>query len=163
MNGDLILMAEAGQIDLLVHGANCFNTMGSGIAGQLAHKYPQVVKADNETKSGDKNKLGMFTIAAIPTTHGFFHVINAYTQYTFSRGQDVFEYEKFSEFLSLFSNYVEKLAEILCPEPEWKINVGFPYIGCGLAGGDESRIVPMIEEFAENCKDFATVYLVRKP
>ena len=28
-------------------------------------------------------------------------------------------------------------------------DIGFPLIGCGLAGGDEKRIVGMIEKFAE--------------
>jgi hypothetical protein len=53
-------------------------------------------------------------------------------------GDDVFEYRAFDDVL-------HKLAQRF---GKWRI--GLPYIGMGLAGGDAQRILPMIEEFANN-------------
>ena len=32
ISGDLIYLAQSGEVDLIVHGCNCFCTMGAGIA-----------------------------------------------------------------------------------------------------------------------------------
>ena len=32
VKGDLIKSAKEGQFDVIIHGCNCFNTMGAGIA-----------------------------------------------------------------------------------------------------------------------------------
>ena len=44
--GNLIDMAEAGEFDVIVHGCNCQNTMGSGIAKEMRARYPGVYQAD---------------------------------------------------------------------------------------------------------------------
>ena len=64
-------------------------------------------------------------------------IINAYTQFrTSSFVCDVFEYEGFAKILNtLASEYPSG-------------NFGLPYIGMGLANGNPSRIIPMIEKFA---------------
>ena len=46
--GNLIDMAEAGKFHIIVHGCNCFNTMGSGIAKEIRNRYP---RAYESTKS----------------------------------------------------------------------------------------------------------------
>jgi O-acetyl-ADP-ribose deacetylase (regulator of RNase III) len=136
--GDLLALAEAGKFNVIVHGCNCFNTMGAGIARAIRLHYPEAYAADMKTKSGDKNKLGMYTHAK--TVYGF-TVVNAYTQYNISPdGSDVFDYNAFEKvltdlFIDIETNNVP-------------VDIGFPYIGCGLAGGDEERIVAMIEDFA---------------
>ena len=68
------------QFDVIVHGANCFNTMGAGIAGQIARKYPQAYKADAdfEIPVGSINRLGTFSYTSIEKKGV---IINAYTQY----------------------------------------------------------------------------------
>lgn len=148
-------MAREGQFDVIVHGANCFNTMASGIAGQISRIFPEAVAADNATKSGDRNKLGTFTMAQVVAENGSpLTIVNAYTQYTFSRGEDVFDYEAFSQFLHSFTSLLE-----LCYNGQ-PLRVGFPYIGCGLAGGDQSRIVSMLESFSDICATFAIITLV---
>ena len=35
VQGNLIALADAGQIDVLIHGCNCFCTMGAGIAKDI--------------------------------------------------------------------------------------------------------------------------------
>lgn len=154
IKGDLIKLAEQGEFDVIVHGCNCFHAMGGGIAKQLADKYPQVEEADNKTKVGDYSKLGKSSQAEVVVGDHLFLVINAYTQYRWSYGVDVFEYAAFQGFLNNFT--IAITAEK--PSPKWKI--GFPMIGAGLAGGDWSRISKMIENFSERLTDFADVTIV---
>lgn len=151
VTGDLIKLAEQGYFDYIVHGCNCFCVMGGGIAAQLSIKYPQVLQADHCTKAGDSTKLGFWTEAVVRDDLHSFTVINAYTQYRPSTGSDVFEYDKFGEFLSRFSTYIGQEYRFRLEEDSnhVKISIGFPMIGAGLAGGDWSRILAMIEDFAE--------------
>lgn len=132
IKGDLLNLAEQGEFDVIVQGCNCFNTMGSGIARQIREQYPQAFAADCKTVSGDYDKLGTYTWCSAES----FILINAYTQYDFSRGSDVFEYTSFDMIL-------QKLAH------DWPAGrFGFPKIGCGLARGNETRIMGMIEDFS---------------
>ena len=83
--------------------------------------------------------MGNYTKAVVKgeDDHSFI-VINAYTQFDMSKGEDVFEYIAFELILQklyrLYGNY----------------SIGLPYIGMGLAGGDKEIILDMIEEFAYN-------------
>ena len=141
--GNLIDMAEQGLFDVIVHGCNCLNTMGSGIAAEIRERYPIAYCADTDMHHEDLRSpielLGNFSCT--PDTGNIFTynftIINAYTQVNFApRGIDHFEYESFKLIL-------RKLAAIY---PGKKF--GFPYIGMGLAGGDKDRIIAMIEDFA---------------
>ena len=136
--GNLLDLAEAGQFDVIVQGCNCFNTMGGGIAREIRERYSEAMIADQRTTRGDYNKLGNWTNAEL-TGHfdAKFIIINAYTQYDMSTGEDVFEYTAFQLIL-------EKLT-FAYPGKRF----GLPYIGMGLAGGDKDVIMPMIEWFAE--------------
>lgn len=142
--GNIIDMAEEGLFDILVHGCNCQNVMGSGLAKELRARYPIVYEADCKATKIWKEpiaKLGNFSVASTYSTETCFpfHVINAYTQLHYlPRGVDHFEYESF--------NLILRKLEHLCVDGN--IRIGFPYIGMGLAGGDKSRIIPMIENFA---------------
>ena len=138
VKGNLITLAEQGEFDVIVQGCNCFNTMGSGVAKEIREKYPQAYAVDCETWSGDYDKLGSYTVMLGKECMVPFDIVNAYTQYDFSRGRDVFEYVSFAMIL-------QKLAH------EWpKARFGFPKIGCGLAGGDEPRIMAMIQKFSDD-------------
>ena len=61
VNGDLIKLAKKGKYEAIVHGCNCFNTMGSGLAPQIARSWPGAQEADNKTIPGSKVKLGNYT------------------------------------------------------------------------------------------------------
>ncbi len=134
IKGDLIAMAKNNEFDIIVHGCNCFNAMGAGVALQIANNFPDAKLADDETVRGDAGKLGTYTIGM----HGRLVILNAYTQYsTVTRdGQDVFEYNSFQRVLEKIST------RFGC----WRI--GLPMIGMGLAGGDPAKIIPMIENAA---------------
>lgn len=134
--GNLLDLAEAGEFDVVVQGCNCFNTMGGGIAREIRERYPNVAYVDGQTIRGDYNKLGTYTWDLAGPND--FVLINAYTQYNMSTGEDVFEYAAFELILQkLVHNYGDK-------------RIGLPYIGMGLAGGDRNIIIEQIEHFARN-------------
>jgi O-acetyl-ADP-ribose deacetylase (regulator of RNase III) len=134
IKGDLIQIAKDGDFDVILHGCNCFNIMGAGIAAQIAHEFPDAQVADNETVRGDPGKLGTYTIGITDTAL----VLNCYTQYgTASHGgMDVFEYTAFERVLSKIAHRFGTY------------QIGLPLIGMGLAGGDKNRIMPIIEAFS---------------
>ena len=153
VTGNLIVMAELGLFDVIVHGCNCLNTMGAGIALEIKNRYPGAYEADTlATKQWQipVAKLGNFSTYATVGKGSPFIIVNAYTQVNFApRGIDHFEYESFSLIL--------RKLRTLGP-----VRFGFPYIGCGLAGGDEPRIIAMIEKFAQDIhNDGGSVTLVR--
>ena len=141
ISGNLIALAQQGYFDVIVHGCNCFNTMGAGIARSIAIAFPEAAQADSETKRGDKNKLGLFSSA----THNRvidgeikpLTVVNAYTPYDFGGGKDRFEYEHFKTFLKSMKALYQHEA------------IGFPLIGCGLAGGNKQEILRLMQYHLE--------------
>jgi len=148
--GNLLDLAEAGEFDVVVQGCNCFNTMGGGIAREIRERYPMVADVDRYSERGDYNKLGNWTSGDVVTNNDHtFRIINAYTQYNMSTGEDVFEYLAFGLILQkLEKQFGDK-------------RIGLPYIGMGLAGGKKETIIPMIEYFADNvAKQGGTVTLV---
>ena len=149
VTGDLIEMAQQGEIDVLVHGCNCMCMMGGGIAGQLARLYPGVAAVDqafDKSYPGEK-KLGRYS--AYRTDEDFL-VVNAYTQvYTSRRGEDVFEYEAFDKVL-------DKLYEDIYLVDR-KTRFGFPYIGAGLAHGNWARIQQQISRLGWKGMDITIV------
>jgi len=140
--GNLIDMAEQGLFDVIVHGCNCQNTMGSGIAKEIRARYPEAYEADTEAHKPyglhPIELLGNFS-RAVSTWHSqYFVIVNAYTQVNYlPRGVDHFEYDSFALIL-------RKLAAVYPGK-----RFGFPYIGMGLAAGNGFRIMNMLEEFAQ--------------
>lgn len=157
IKGDLIKLAEEGEFDVIVHGCNCFHAMGGGIAKQLADKYPQVEEADKQTEFGDREKLGYFSVAYVEVNGHTFSVINLYTQYKWSSGSDVFEYDDFQLYLKKIAHFLTGFPTSLFTP---KVRIGFPQIGAGLAGGDWNRISKMIEKFSEEVACYADVTVV---
>jgi O-acetyl-ADP-ribose deacetylase (regulator of RNase III) len=142
--GNLIDMAEQGLFDVIVHGCNCLNTMGSGIAAEIRQRYPEAYEADTayslklqDDTNSQVQKLGNYSTHLVKGEHNFL-IVNAYTQINFApRDVDHFEYASFEVILKKFANEYGTF------------KIGFPYIGMGLAGGDKDRIIAMIEDFAE--------------
>jgi O-acetyl-ADP-ribose deacetylase (regulator of RNase III) len=157
IKGNLLFLAEEGEFDVIVHGCNCYHAMGGGIAAKIALHFPEAERADEMTPYGSREKLGSFSSALIEREgRKPFTIINAYTQHRVSGFRDVFEYDHFQNFLLSFESYLMSLHK----EKGKIVYVGFPKIGCGLARGDESVIIPLIEDFANKVKDWAVVKLV---
>ncbi len=144
IKGDLIKLALEGKFDVIIHGCNCFCTMGAGIAKAIKSEFPEAFKADQITEKGDKSKLGFFTQATTIRSGYPIMVINAYTQFNY-RGKGIkADYDAIRNiFKKLKSEFPGK-------------RFGFPLIGAGLAGGDWDIISEIISEELQG-EDFTLV------
>ena len=77
IKGDLITLALQGKFQVIVHGCNCQNKMGAGIAKQIAKQWPGVLELDSYMAKKGMNALGNIGVF---DTHKKLQVINAYTQ-----------------------------------------------------------------------------------
>jgi len=131
IKGDLLDLAEEGLFDVIMHGCNCLCNMGSGIAKTIKDKYPQAYRADCETIKGDKNKLGDYSYSIIGKDKQVI-LVNAYTQYSYSRDKVDVDYEA-----------VESVFKKIKKDFSGK-RIGYPLIGAGVAGGDWNIIETII-------------------
>lgn len=133
--GNLLAMAAAGQFDVIAHGCNCFNDMGGGIAKQIAELYPMALQADMDYDATPAMKLANFSHTRVGPELGHqFVIANAYTQFEPGAG-------------SFYNSALEiSLRKIMLAFPGERI--GVPYIGCGIAGGNQEEIVDIFKNFA---------------
>jgi O-acetyl-ADP-ribose deacetylase (regulator of RNase III) len=137
IKGDLIKLAIEGQFDLIVHGCNCFCTMGAGIAKTIKQKFPEGYQADLETEKGDKSKLGTISWAETVTENGKLIIVNGYTQYNWKgRGRKA----DYNAIRKVFKKVKKSFSGL---------RIGYPAIGAGLAGGDWEIISEIIGEELE--------------
>lgn len=134
IQGDLIKLALAGEFDLIVHGCNCFCTMGAGIAKTIKQKFPAAYQADLVTTKGDKSKLGKISHASIELPTGKLIVVNGYTQYNWQGYGVKSDYVAIRQVFKAIKNNFSGL------------RIAYPALGAGLAGGDWAIIAQIIEE-----------------
>lgn len=133
IKGDLIHLAKEGHFDLIIHGCNCFCTMGAGIARQIRTHFPQAWEADLATASGDRSKLGSYSKACVNTPSGQLYVINAYTQYHYSGDGVLVDYDAIKKVFSALKKQFSGN------------RMAYPKIGAGLAKGDWNMISKIID------------------
>jgi len=119
------------DMEVIVHGCNCFNTFGAGIAKQIRSIYPEANETDQKTQKGDRNKLGTCTTAISNDKL----IINAYTQFHYSRNTKTVDYDA-------IKSVMYEIDEIV---PQ-NTTIGMPRIGCGLAGGDWNIVEKILDE-----------------
>ena len=134
IKGDLIELAIDGEFDLIIHGCNCFCTMGAGIAKTIKLKFPEAYKADLKTEKGDKSKLGTISVAETETENGKLIIVNGYTQFNWRGNGYKADYDAIR---NVFKKVKEKFSGL---------RIGYPAIGAGLAGGDWNIISEIIEQ-----------------
>lgn len=134
IRADILSQLDFNKPTVILHGCNCFCTMGAGIAKYLKQNYPLVYTVDKNTAYGDRKKLGTISIAGI---HGNFHIVNCYTQYDYRRNK--------SKTAPVDYQAIEKcFGHIAYLYNGWEIRS--PMIGCGLAGGDWNIVKPLFEK-----------------
>lgn len=143
IKGNLITLAKTGEFDLIVHGCNCFNTMGAGIALTIKREFPDAWEIDRNTIKGHRRKLGNYTKYQYPS--GLI-IVNAYTQ--FRPGLNPLD-ENYNAIRSVFKSLAQEF-------PNKKI--GIPAIGSGLAGGDFNTIWNIIEEETKDLNITMVIY-----
>jgi O-acetyl-ADP-ribose deacetylase (regulator of RNase III) len=139
IKGDLIKLAKEGAFDVIVHGCNCFCTMGHGIAAQIKRELHEACVADQHTQRGYKGKLGTFSVAKIIIEDRVLYVVNAYTQYDYGGNKMNVSYNALRE---VFKRIKEDFGDK---------RIGYPKIGAGLARGDWNKIYYIIEKELEGC------------
>lgn len=148
VQGDLLKLAMDGKFDVIVHGCNCFCTMGAGIAKTIKQKFPEAFEADLKTVSGDRDKLGTVSTALIVRGNISFEIVNAYTQFNWRGPGTKAEYtaiaDAFAEVKRMYSGK----------------RIGYPAIGAGLARGNWTLIASLIDKHLEG-EDHTFVEFVR--
>jgi O-acetyl-ADP-ribose deacetylase (regulator of RNase III) len=127
-------LARDGEFDLIVHGCNCFCTMGAGIAKGIKAAFPAAYESDLATTRGDNSKLGTCTSASIDRDSTPLIVVNAYTQFDYRGSGPKVDY-----------NAIRSCFRWIKRHHDGK-RIGFPKIGAGLAGGNWSKIATIIDE-----------------
>lgn len=143
MQGNLVTLAQQGVFDFIVHGCNCFHKFGTGIAQQIKLVYPRAYEADLATGLGDRNKLGTYSFARYPDIV----IINAYTQYYYSRQQAYVDYQAIDR---VFRRLAERIDD--------DRHIGIPQIAAGLAGGEWNRIEAIINDCLQDFNVTCVVY-----
>lgn len=146
--GNLLAMAQAGDFDVIVHGCNCQVDMGGGIAKQIAEQYPEVADLDASFNEMFVHKALMLgNIEWTDVDDDAFTIVNGYTQ--LMGGSGTFSYAALELVLM-------KVGAVFAGK-----RIGLPYIGCGIAGGDQNKVVDLFELFAiKAAKDGTKVTLV---
>ena len=137
--GDVLNSGER----VIVHGCNCFNTMGSGMAKQIKAQYPEAYKVDQITTKGDRGKLGRFSHAVIDDVI----IVNAYTQYRYGRDKVYVDYDALKTVITRICMDIREGT------------IAMPKIGCGLAGGDWDIVSEILESVSNEYNRTFHVYL----
>lgn len=135
-------MAKAGRFDAIVHGCNCFHTMGAGIAKSIRTHFPEAYQTDLQTEYGSYEKLGTISQTEIKGFVKPFIVVNAYTQHRYGRSKRHTDYEAVARSFELIGKQFQGL------------NVGYPKLGCVNGGGDWNIVSKIIDEKLEGCQHF---------
>lgn len=154
INGDLLQLARDGKFDIIIHGCNCQNVMGAGIAAQIKKQFPDAFAMDTayftENHGKSINMMGNYSefFEWINDDSPTFYILNCYTQFmpgVNSPGCEIpLDYNALTCIMRKI-NYRFKGKRI-----------GMPWIGCGLAGGDSS----IVAEIMENTLTDMTVTIV---
>ena len=134
IEGDLITLTLDGNFDVIVHGCNCFCSMGAGIARVIQEEFPEAYAADLVTVKGDRNKLGDYSCASVRRNKHQITIINGYTQFHYTGDAVLVDYEAVRK---LFSKIKTRYSGS---------RIAYPKIGAGLAGGDWARISQIIDK-----------------
>lgn len=173
VEGDLIKMAQAGCFDVIVHGCNCFCTMGAGIAPQMAKAFAaDEYQYEDQSYAGDINKLGTidygvsvfyqdgnqvdiksktmadtllgWKIKDVDKIQHRVVVVNAYTQFGFGANHE--------NGTAAPVDYAAMTLVFKKLNQKFKgKHIGMPLIGCGLAGGDWMVVRDMARTFLKDC------------
>lgn len=136
--GDLIEAAKSGEVNVIAHGANCYCTMGSGIAPLIKKAFPGAYASDLKTKKGDLEKKGTLSWAV----EGKVVIANLYSQGGYwgrNEGIRDLDYNALYDALVRFAGLAKSIRGN-------EAKIGLPKIGAGLARGDWDIIEMMIKK-----------------
>ncbi len=125
--GDLLEATE----NIIAHGCNCSGGFGSGVAGQIAKKWPLIKDYFHRVKNPE---LGSIQIVEAYNKYTF---INCFTQQKFlPRGICHANYNAIKDTMFSVKEYAKEKNQ----------SIAIPKIGAGLAGGDWNIIEGILNE-----------------
>ena len=139
------------EVDVLVHGCNAFHAMHSGVAGIVRREYMGAINEDYATAKSDENKMGTYSFWTGPHARlpgRTITICNAYTQFDYGRNKVHADY-----------NAIKWVMQKIAEDFKDKV-IGFPAIGCGLAGGLMSTVLDIFLEVFKKSSVDATLYLL---
>ena len=149
--GNLCHAAIAGEVNIIGHQCNCFCTMRSGVAAEIAKLFPGAKEADDATLSGDPLKLGTVTVGKGKNCFGKpFDIYNIYGQYRYGTDKQYTDY-------AALRRALKSMAFRLYPYRD-TVKLGLSKIGANRGGGDWNVIEQIIQQ---ELKSFnVTVYVL---
>lgn len=146
------LFAHATPECVIVHGVNCQGKMNSGFAKQLRERFPDAYKTYKTAETTHGLILG--DINGYVDSNGF-TIINAITQDRYGRDKDVVyvDYEAVEKSMNIVAGLVFEKGG-----PDYPLHL--PFIGAGLANGDEAKL---LEIFETAFKDVNATLWLHKP
>lgn len=165
LKGDLLDAFVAGEVDSIVHGANCWCQFGAGIALQIKQQFPDAYKEDQFTISGDKRKMGMFTFSQ--NSYGI--IFNAYTQYDYGTSKKQFDEDAFRKSLEKIKYFIIDKEMDTCSTFKGSLkdvkvehnikSLGMARrIGAGFAGGNMEVNLQIIKDVFEGSNIIIKLY-----
>jgi O-acetyl-ADP-ribose deacetylase (regulator of RNase III) len=144
VQGDIFLA----DTDVIVHQANCFHTMGSGIARHIRENFPEAYEADLKTVKGDRAKVGTYSTALVTTPNPnkrLRYIVNMYSQFDFGRNQKHTLYDAIHDGFTLLRNNITTRPRTLVT------NIAIPFrYGSNLGGGDWNVVKAILTSVFED-------------
>lgn len=142
IKGDLL----ASDADFICHGVNCVGGFGSGVAGQIAKKFPHVKHAYLQKFGSDGWELGEVQFVKInyrsdrPQTNAMQYIVNCATQQEYyPRDRVHADYEAIEKCMNIVKQFATE-----------KQTIALPLIGCGLAGGSWNIVEKILNKVFAN-------------
>lgn len=159
IEGDLIEIFKSGdgqrKFDAIAHGANCFHTMGAGIAKGIAINFPEAVAADiAHHQRGDLLALGQYSAAKTP----YGYVLNLYSQFTPGKVPASGIVKSVGLAFGMVNSHTTPSLD-LCADPRRPV-IGIPLIGAGIAGGVWADIAERIDQVTPNLEIILVKYVM---
>ena len=143
VDGDLL----KSDCTVVAHQANCFSTMGAGIARQIKQQFPEAYVADVEYIYKKVDRLGRFSFSPCIGNSEYPRktVFNLYGQFDMG-GAVATNYNALRTALEGMLDYIVKYHT----DSLDTIKIGVPYkIGCGIAGGNWAIVEKMLDYVSE--------------
>ena len=135
--------SENKALNVFIHSCNAHNTMGKGIAKAISTAYPEVARADNATKAGDRAKLGTYTYARVKEN---VVIANAYGQYNYGWLNPLDSTGRQTDYIAL-QKALTAIRDDFANESTQPVAFYLPRaIGSGLAKGNYNTIRNILEE-----------------
>lgn len=144
IKGDLL----KSDCTVIMHQANCFSTMGAGVALAIANKYPGALEVDKNSPYSPEYKYGKFTYSV---EDDGVTVANLYGQYRLGKFQNEEEKLEREKMLRMAINlFLYSVRSNNSNSVNLK-KIGVPYkIGCGISGGDWKVVEKILDEASKN-------------